>query len=119
MNKPDEEVNDALMVAIKQAEARTTLWVKIAGAAFGLWSLMIPVGVAMLNSSVETVVASNEKFNVEFKQYVLSMERRVTIIEERQGAVINALKGLDSRTDRLEQERSLSDRPIPHRKDSP
>jgi hypothetical protein len=74
------------------AERGTALWMKIAGAAFALWSVMIPIGVSMLNTSVDSVVAANEKFNLEFKQYVISMERRVTILEERQGAVIQMLQ---------------------------
>jgi len=75
-----------------RAEARTLLWMKIAGVAFAMWSIMIPVGVSMLNESVANAVASNERFNTEFKQYVLSMERRVTILEERQGAVIQMIQ---------------------------
>lgn len=78
--------------ALLAAERRTALWMKIAGAAFAMWSVMIPIGVSMLNDSVNTVVAANEKFNLEFKQYVISMERRVTILEERQGAVIQMLQ---------------------------
>ena len=85
------EAQDPQEIAAR-AEDRTLLWMKIAGVAFAMWSVMIPVGVSMLNESVANAVASNERFNTEFKQYVLSMERRVTILEERQGAVIQMIQ---------------------------
>jgi hypothetical protein len=88
---------------------RAEFWMRIAAWAFGLWSLMIPVGVMMLKASFDKSSASISKLADEhgafvnrFEAYVLNMERRVTIIEERQSRVLKALEDMDGRMDRVE-----------------
>ena len=91
-----EEEND---VKLSKAE----FWMRIAGASFGLWSLMIPIGIWMLSNTFErasknTLDSSVEivQFNRRFETYVLNMERRITIIEERQNRVLNTLEDIAS-----------------------
>jgi hypothetical protein len=86
----------------KEPLSRSEFWMRVAGASFGLWSLMIPLGVWMLNNTFDRVAhqqidATGElvQFNRRFEAYVLNMERRVTIIEERQGRVLKELEEID------------------------
>jgi hypothetical protein len=60
-----------------------TNWSKIAAWVFGCWALMIPIGVSMVRVSVNELVANQAQFQAAFNAYVLNMERRVTLIEER------------------------------------
>ena len=69
---------------------RYIFWMKVAAVAFGLWSLMIPIGITLLQKSVDKVVEANEHFLTNFNQYVLSMERRTTLLEERQIQLLKA-----------------------------
>jgi hypothetical protein len=82
--------------AVEQRDAeeksRVEFWMKVAGVAFGLWAVMIPLGVLMLTSSVDKVISTQTSFTVEFREYVLAMERRVTLLEERQSQVIKILQ---------------------------
>lgn len=74
-------------------ERRTERWLKIASLVFGVWAAMVPIGALTVSRSVEKIIEQQDKFQIEFRTYVLAMERRVTIIEERQAGV---LKKLDS-----------------------
>ena len=58
-------------------------WMTMAGACFGLWALMIPIGVSMMRKTFDEMTTMVRMLTEEFKQYVLVMERRVTIVEER------------------------------------
>ena len=73
-------------------KSRVEFWMKVAGVAFGLWAVMIPLGVLMLTSSVDKVVHAQATFTQEFRDYVLAMERRVTLLEERQAVVLKTLQ---------------------------
>ena len=86
--------------AEEQSQNRSDFWMKVAGITFGLWSLAIPFGVVLVRDAIREVVASQEKFQYQFNNYVLTMERRVTLIEERQVNVIKRLDnhGVDSET---------------------
>jgi len=94
MNKATDE--------IEKSKLRADFWVKVAAGAFGLWSLMIPIGVAMLQSSVNRVVDANESFVTEFRLYMLNMEKRVTLLEERQNTSIRMLRDNQKIIDSLE-----------------
>jgi len=88
--------------------SKAEFWMRIAGASFGLWSLMIPLGIWMLGNtfekasrtSIENAVEFNV-FNKRFEAYVLGMERRITIIEERQNRVIATLESIDHSDERF------------------
>jgi len=58
-------------------------WYRIAAWAFGFWGIMIPIGVAMIRSTISKSNMMQEKFLADFHAYVLSMERRMVRIEER------------------------------------
>jgi hypothetical protein len=79
----------------EEAEKRADFWLKISGITFGLWSLAIPVGVYIVKDSVNDVVQAQKVFNSQFSEYVLGMERRVTLIEERQSVVITKLRMIE------------------------
>lgn len=67
----------------EQQQRSETNWSKIAAWVFGMWALMIPIGVSMVRTSVAEIVTSQNQFQNTFNAYVLNMERRVTLIEER------------------------------------
>jgi hypothetical protein len=56
-------------------------WLKVAGASFGLWAVMIPIGISMIRSSFNHSSMTQERFLKDFHDYVIQMERRVTTLE--------------------------------------
>jgi hypothetical protein len=75
---------------------------------------MIPLGIWMLSSSFDRAIkqsveqsAENATFRKNFENYVLSMEKRMTIVEERQGVVMRSLSDFDARLDRLDSKHDL------------
>jgi hypothetical protein len=66
----------------EQQKAETN-WSKIAAWVFGMWALMIPIGVSMVRVSVNELAAAQTQFQISFNSYVLNMERRMTLMEER------------------------------------
>lgn len=90
-----DEKEDIAASTIIQAEQRTDFWMKVAAITFGLWSIAIPIGVAMMRTSIQEVVSSQERFQQQFTNYVLTMERRVTLLEERQTIVMKKLERID------------------------
>ena len=98
MIQPTESEGDSKL-------SKTEFWMRVAGASFGLWALMIPVGVAMLSNTFQKTAQTNIEaaseivsFNKRFEAYVLNMERRVTIIEERQNYVLQLLDAMNADT---------------------
>ena len=86
----------------KEALSRAEFWQKVAAISFGLWSLMIPFGIWMLSNVFERAVKNTIEqaselvlFNRRFEAYVLQAERRLTLIEERQGRVIHSLEMIE------------------------
>ena len=77
------------------SEKRSDFWMKVAGVSFALWSLAIPIGVLFIKDSVNSVVIQQRDFNERFNNYIFSMERRVTLLEERQTLVIKKLADID------------------------
>jgi hypothetical protein len=69
---------------------------KIAGICFGLWAIAVPIAAAMIETSVQKVVESQEATRKEWQEYRLAMEKRVTLIEERQNFVLKQLVQVDS-----------------------
>jgi hypothetical protein len=58
-------------------------WYKVAAWTFGLWALAVPIGVALIRSAVTASMVIQEKFISDFHAYVLTVERRMTRLEER------------------------------------
>ena len=89
--------------------SKTEFWQRVAGITFGLWSLSIPLGVWVITStfdrsSLSANVAAAEfvAFSRRFDNYVLAMERRITIVEERQATVLKTLNEIDTRIENSE-----------------
>jgi hypothetical protein len=86
---------------IMESEKNVTVWLKISSLVFGLWAAALPVTAVLVTRSQEKVVErQNEimvrvegyvkqqnEFQRSFDAYVLLMERRMTVIEERQNDV--------------------------------
>lgn len=68
---------------------------KIAGIAFGLWSLFIPFGVLAVRESVISAISSQAEFQKQFAAYVLTMERRITLLEEKQSTLSTRMEKID------------------------
>jgi hypothetical protein len=73
------------------ALTRVEFWQRVAGVAFGLWALMIPIGIGMVRSAVGELIQHDKDQAERLNNYVLAMERRVTLIEERQQRVLMTL----------------------------
>ena len=91
-------VHDPETEALSKAE----FWQRIAAFSFGLWSLMIPVGIWMIGNTFERAMKSSVEqaselivFNRRFEAYVLQMERRLVIVEERQSRLISSLSSIE------------------------
>lgn len=78
-----------------QPMGRADFWQKVAAFTFGLWAIMLPLAAGLIISSVS-------RFSDRFDAYILAMERRVTLLEERQSRVLKVLEDQDGRLDRLE-----------------
>ena len=93
---------------------RAEFWQRVAAVSFGLWSLMIPLGVWILSNSFSAAMRANSDqaadsavFRKNFEVYVLNMEKRMTIVEERQAVVIRSLNDFDARIDSLDGRHDL------------
>jgi hypothetical protein len=98
----------------KDPLSRAEFWQRVAGVSFGVWSLMIPLGVWMLTSTFErTAVISRDSaaefivFVRRFDDYVLLTERRMTIVEERQASVLKTLDEVGTKIDTVENRLGL------------
>ena len=58
-------------------------WYKVAAWTFGLWALAVPIGVAIIRSAVTASTLIQRQFISDFHVYVLTVERRITRLEER------------------------------------
>lgn len=80
---------------------RAEFWQRLAGFSFGMWALAIPIGVAMVRGGVDDVLRAHREQVVAFNNYVLTMERRVTLIEERQARVLSTIVEHERRMEEL------------------
>jgi hypothetical protein len=79
--------------------SRAEFWQRAAAVAFGLWAIMIPIGVAVIRESISELVKHDREQSEQFNTYMLQMERRITLIEERQQRVLTMLSEHDRRLD--------------------
>jgi hypothetical protein len=100
---PDEEAR------FDASQRQSAFWMRMAAFGFSAWSIMIPIGVMMVRSSVDALLEADKEFSRRFEAYVLTMERRVTTIEERQAIVLRSLQQLNERTERLSETRNHRD----------
>ena len=90
------------------ALSERTFWSRAAAFSFGLWALALPLAANWMAGAVTKAIESNDKFRVEFSEYVRVAERRLIILEERQAAVLKLLSTLDDRVDRLDTWRATA-----------
>lgn len=83
---------------------KAEFWQKVAGFAFAAWAMAIPVGVSMVRSSVDDVLAAQAQQSKDFQVYVLTTEKRVTLVEERQAKVLQVLQAHELKLDMLRSE---------------
>lgn len=101
------------MIQVKDNEdkdrslTRSEYWQRAAAIGFGLWAIMIPVGVAIIRDSIGELVKHDKEQAERLNVYILTMERRVTLIEERQARVLSTLSDHDRRLE------VLTDRTMP------
>lgn len=84
--------------------SRADFWQKVAAFTFGLWAIMLPVAAGL-------VIASVTRFADRFDAYVLAMERRVTLLEERQARVLKILEEHNDSIHKLEGGETNNRRP--------
>jgi hypothetical protein len=79
-------------------------WMKVAAATFGLWSIMIPLGVMMVRDAFQAAAreqaeaaADIKMMSVRFEQYVLATEKRLILVEDRQALVLRTLGDLQQK----------------------
>ena len=86
------------------ALSKTEFWQRAAAVAFGLWALMLPLGVALVRDSVAELVKHDRDQADRLNNYILAMERRVSLIEGDRQHVIDILIDLrehDKKVDAL------------------
>ena len=84
------------------ALSKQEFWARIAGVSFALWAGVVGIVGWVVQSSVADAVRENKESRTAFTEYVRLMERRVTIVEERQSAVLQSIRDYDNRLDVLE-----------------
>ena len=79
--------------------SRSEFWMKAAAIAFGLWALMIPVGISMLRDSFYDSHASVTKLAEKLNTDTVSTQSRLATIEARQATVLARLELIERKLD--------------------
>lgn len=77
--------------------SRAEFWQRAATLGFAAWAIMLPLAAGLVMNSLT-------KFTDKFDTYVLAMERRITLLEERQNRVLKVLEDHDAKIDRLDDQ---------------
>ena len=80
---------------------RSEFWMRIAGVAFGLWALMIPVGVSMLREAFTTSTAASDNLARRVNDSTAQMQSRISVLEARQALVLIQLETMSRKIDEL------------------
>jgi hypothetical protein len=83
---------------------RSEFWMRAAAVSFGLWALLIPIGISMLRESATAIASQQREFLSRFDTYVLQVERRMIVLEERQSRNLEAVSKHEMRLDSLERD---------------
>lgn len=83
---------------------RSEFWMRAAALSFGLWALMIPIGISMLRESASAIASQQHEFLSRFEAYALQVEKRMTVLEERQSRNLEAVSKHDIRLDNIERD---------------
>jgi len=78
--------------------SRSEFWMRVAGGAFALWSFMIPIGVIMIRSSIDSLARPGEialkqvdELKTAMTAMTLANATKSAVIEDRQNRVIYVL----------------------------
>lgn len=74
--------------------SKAEFWRRAAAFAFSAWAIAVPI-------TAGAVIASLSKFSEKFDAYVLAMERRVTLLEERQMHDRKVIEDNNNKLDRI------------------
>jgi len=80
---------------------RSEFWMRIAGAAFGLWALMIPLGVSMLREAFTTSTAASDNLARQVNESTAQMQSRIAVLEARQSLALIQLEALTRKVDEM------------------
>lgn len=89
---------------------RAEFWQRVAAFALTALASVIGFGSLVVRDSVNDVIRDNKTAREAFVEYVRAMERRVTLIEERQDTLRLTAREHDGRIDMLEAKRIKADR---------
>lgn len=81
---------------------KSEFWMRIAGAAFALWALMIPIGIGMLRNALSDGASNSTQLAAEFAKYKLETEHRMTLLEDRQRTNVSQVMEHERRIDALD-----------------
>ena len=83
--------------------SRSEFWMKAAAIAFGLWALMIPVGISMLRDSFYDSHASMTKLTDKLNTDTTLTQSRLAALEARQVAVLARLELIERKLDDIRE----------------
>lgn len=78
---------------------RENFWIKIAGYAFALWSIMLPISAGMIVRSLERESAARMELDASFVKYREETLKAIITISERQSIVLQRLDKIDKMLD--------------------
>ena len=129
IEEPSVGIRDELMAedAERAAKNKSEMWMKIASVVFGAWAAVVAYGAQTISSSVKELTDNQIRARARFDDFLVSNERRITQIEERQMKVLESIRDNqevlhrhEQRLDRLEldgtrqsAQRILRDRAAP------
>ena len=91
------QVDDALEK--REQTQRNAFWMKFAGFAFSAWALLLPISAAIISNTVSKVGDAQQVFNASFNEYRQQVERRLTLLEDRQATVLRWITEHDPKID--------------------
>ena len=104
-------IKDELIAQEEKTSAinKSEFWMKAAASVFGIWAGVVVYGAEQITSSMKELTASQISARASFNEFLISNERRITQIEERQKTVIEEIHAYgeilhrhEGRLDRLE-----------------
>ena len=83
--------------------SRSEFWMRVAGACFAVWALMLPAGIAIVRNVFTEQQLAAQRVAADLTEYKLATERRLTLIEERQVRGQIAIDSTNARIAALER----------------
>ena len=83
--------------------SKVEFWSRVAALAFGLWALMIPIGIIAMRDGIKDSSTAYLALADKINTYILQNERRLVLLEDRQRFVLEQLKDYDKRIEEAEK----------------